>query len=79
MTATRSPGASPTPPSIPCTGDCDSNHSITIDELVKGVDIALGTANLDQCSAFDCNGNGHVTVDCIVKAVDAALNSCGSP
>jgi hypothetical protein len=79
VTATRSLSASPTPPSIPCTGDCDSNHSITIDELVKGVDIALGTANLDQCRAFDCNGNGQVTVDCIVKGVDAALNSCGTP
>jgi hypothetical protein len=43
---------------------------------VKGVNIALGNATLDQCQAFDCNGNGHVTVDCLVKGVNAALNGC---
>ena len=51
---------------------------MTVDELVTGVNIALGTTMLDQCQAFDCNGNGHVTVDCFVHAVNRALNGCGS-
>ncbi|HUI25956.1 MAG TPA: hypothetical protein VL403_07700 [Candidatus Kryptonia bacterium] len=61
-----------------CVGDCDSNHKVTVEELVKGVNIALGTLTLDQCPAFDCNGNQHVTVDCLVKGVNAALNGCPS-
>lgn len=62
----------------PCVGDCDDDHKVTVDELVKGVNIALGNLTLDQCSAFNCNGTGHVTVDCLVKGVNAALNGCAS-
>jgi phospholipase C len=69
-TATFSPGPST------CVGDCNDDHKVTIDELVKGVNIALGLATLDECPAFDCNGNGHVTIDCLVKAVNADLNGC---
>ena len=50
---------------------------MTVDELVKGVSIALGNLTLDQRPAFNCNGNGHVTVDCLIKAVNNALNGCG--
>jgi YVTN family beta-propeller protein len=72
--ATSLPTATPTPG--PCVGDCDDSGTVTVDELVKGVNIALGTATLDQCPAFDCNANQHVTVDCLVKAVNAALTGC---
>ena len=75
---TPTPTQTPTPG--PCYGDCDGNHQITVDELVKGVNIALGNLALDQCPAFNCNGTGVVTVDCLVKAVNAALNGCvGAP
>jgi len=57
-------------------GNCDHNGTVTIDELVKGVDIVLGSFPLDNCPEFDCNGNGEVTVDCLVKAVNHALNGC---
>jgi len=59
-----------------CEGDCDWNGHVTVDELVQGVDITLGTEALDQCSAFDCNGTEAVTVDCLVKAVNNALMGC---
>ena len=60
-----------------CAGDCDTGGTVTVEELVRGVEIALGVATLDQCAAFDCHGDGRVTVDCLVRAVDAALNGCG--
>jgi hypothetical protein len=64
-------------PAVACIGDCDASFDVTIDELVTGVGIALGSATVDQCQAFDCNGNGHVTVDCLVRAVQTALfGSC---
>ena len=69
--------AQPAPAStIPCLGDCNGNEAVTVDELVKGVNIALGTAALDECSAFDWSGDGKVTVDEILTAVNAALNGC---
>ncbi len=49
-----------------------------MDELVTGVNIALGSAALEQCSAVDCNADGRVTVDCLVQAVNAALGGCAS-
>jgi hypothetical protein len=61
-----------------CGGDCDNNGTVTVDEIVTRVNIALGSLSLDLCPRFDCNGIGRVTVDCIVKAVDAALNGCDS-
>jgi hypothetical protein len=61
-----------------CVGDCDNSGAVTIDELVKGVSIALGTLPLDQCPQFDCTGTGQVTIDCLITGVSAALNGCQS-
>ncbi|HUI27427.1 MAG TPA: Ig-like domain-containing protein, partial [Candidatus Kryptonia bacterium] len=61
-----------------CVGDCYATDKVTVDELVLGVNIALGTMPMQPCTAFDCNHNGHVTIDCLVQAVNAALNGCGS-
>jgi hypothetical protein len=67
---------SPGPP-VSCVGDCDDKGTVTVDELVMGVNIALGTATLDDCDAFDSSHDGTVTVDELVIAVNAALNGCG--
>lgn len=71
-TATASPVATP----APCVGDCDNGGSVTVDELVKGVSIALDDTNLNSCVAFDSDGSGAVTIDELVTAVNAALNGC---
>jgi subtilisin family serine protease len=79
-TATRLPSATPiatvTPGSV-CVGDCDQNGAVTVDELVKAVNIALGHVLLTQCPALDCTGSGQVLVSCLVAAVGDALNGCG--
>jgi hypothetical protein len=64
--------------SATCVGDCDDSGTVTVDEIVKGVDIVLGERSLDQCPPLDCNGNGQVTVACLVQALGAALNGCAS-
>ncbi|HSP96521.1 MAG TPA: hypothetical protein VL049_04670 [Candidatus Dormibacteraeota bacterium] len=61
-----------------CVGDCDNGGAVTVEELVKGVSIALGAVSLDQCPRFDCQTTGQVTVDCLINAVSAALNGCQS-
>lgn len=59
-----------------CLGDCDELGAVTVDELVKGVNIALGNADISTCPSFDENSDTQVTVDELVKAVGFALNGC---
>jgi hypothetical protein len=74
VTRTRTPVLTPTPGA--CVGDCDGGGTVTVDELVKGVTIALGTAALDLCPEFDISGDEAVTVDELVAGVGGALNGC---
>jgi hypothetical protein len=60
-----------------CTGDCDGSGSVTVDEVVTGVNIALGSRPLSACTAFDSSNDQTVTVDEILQAVNAALDGCG--
>lgn len=68
--------ATPTVTPVVCVGDCDRSGAVTVDELITGVNIALGTLPLDQCTLFDASGSGTVTVDEILTAVNNALGGC---
>jgi hypothetical protein len=59
-----------------CPGDCDGDHHVSVAELIRGVNIALGHASLDSCAAFDSHGSGEVTIDDLVAGVSAALLGC---
>jgi len=59
-----------------CVGDCDDNGMVTIDEIITGVNMALGTVGLDACPPFDLDRRGTVTVDELLIAVGNALASC---
>ncbi len=63
-------------PSHACTGDCDSNGQVAINELVRMVNIALGVQPLDACPAADASGDGAVRINELVLAVGNALNGC---
>lgn len=67
--------ANPFVPST-CPGDCDYNRSITVDELVTGINVALGTATLAHCVGFDGDGDGEVSVDEIIINIGLALGGC---
>jgi hypothetical protein len=62
-----------------CIGDCNADAAVTVDEVIAGVNIDLGVADMSTCVAFDANGDGQVTVDEITAAVSNALNGCGMP
>jgi len=64
---------------VGCVGDCNGDGSVSIGELVTGVNIALGSLSLERCPGFDCAGTGAVTVNCLITAVIAALNGCAPP
>ena len=60
----------------PCIGDCDGGGTVTIDELILGVNIALGSAQLDQCPVYDGDSSGRVEIYELIAAVGNALNGC---
>ena len=82
-TAAPPPSSTPTITAVPtplaCVGDCDSSREVTVDELVIGARIALGSASVTECPLFDCNDDGRVTIECLVEAVDHALTGCPQP
>jgi hypothetical protein len=59
-----------------CVGDCLGDGEVTIDDLLRMVNIALGTAAIEECPAGDANGDGMITIDEILIAVNNALNGC---
>jgi subtilisin-like proprotein convertase family protein len=78
-TATPTPTASDspiTPVPVECAGDCDGSGAVTVDELIRGVNIALGNAPVVDCRVLDRDGGGTVTVDELVAAVNNALAGC---
>lgn len=65
----------PTPPAV-CVGDCDGSGGVQINELVTGVNIALGQTALSACEAFDRDDSGSVAISELVAAVNNALLGC---
>jgi hypothetical protein len=82
----------PTPTRVwsTCIGDCDGSGAVAVNELVLGVNIALGSAEFSACPAFDCNSDCHpgpipatpipsVDVACLIRGVNNALDGCPPP
>jgi hypothetical protein len=66
-----------------CTGDCDGDRRVTVDELMTGIGLALGGVGAAPCAAAFCQadcgpgpGPGRVEVSCLVAAVRRALAGC---
>jgi pimeloyl-ACP methyl ester carboxylesterase len=57
----------------PCDSDCNRDGTVTIDEIIRGVDIALGTASVQSCAAMDVNGDGSVMINELLAGVNNAL------
>jgi hypothetical protein len=64
------------PAAIRCGGDCDGNDQVSVDELITGVNVALGSEPLGACPVFDTNRDGLVTVAELITAVNNALSGC---
>jgi hypothetical protein len=65
-----------TPGSGVCAGDCNANRAVTVDELLRAVNIALGIVAVDVCAPVDRDGNGAVSINELLLAVNAALVGC---
>jgi len=73
-TSTATTGVPPTPAA--CVGDCNNNKIVAVNELISGVNIALGSAPISQCSDFDTNGNQTVDINELIAGVGSLLNGC---
>lgn len=71
--APGSPGSAAEPI---CAGDCDGDQTVTVGELITGVNVLLGLLALEQCEAFDRNEDASVTVEELVTAINSALFGC---
>lgn len=54
---------------VPPPGDCNRDGRITVDEVVVGLDIALGARSLASCPSLDRDGDGRVMIDEIVRVI----------
>lgn len=61
---------------VACPGDCAGDGSVSIEDLIIGVSIALGSQPVSACTAMDSSGEGSVTVDDLIRAITAALDGC---
>jgi hypothetical protein len=68
--------ATATVPPSGCVGDCNGNGMVEINELIIGVNIALGSAPLSMCPSFDANQDGMVEINELITAVNNALDGC---
>jgi len=78
---TPSPTNTPAPPTAthfigPCVGDCDGDGQIRVAEIITGVNIAIGRAEMSRCPGFDHDGSDSVAINELVLAVNASLRGC---
>ena len=64
------------PQTSACVGDCNGDRRVTVDELVAGVAVALGSSLAPPCAALDSDSNGLVKIEELITAVNAALEGC---
>ncbi len=60
-------------------GDCNLSGDVTVDEVITGVNIALGTAGVDNCYDADRDFSETVSVDEIINSLNAALQGVPAP
>ncbi len=77
-THTPPPSATPSPTRPPgsCIGDCNQSRSVSVNELVIAVNIALGQMGVEECGAADFDGDADVAINELIQAVSAALGGC---
>lgn len=69
-------GLAGSPANAQCTGDCNGSNTVEINELILGVSISLGNAELAECPAFETDATGAVEIYELIAAVGNALNGC---
>jgi hypothetical protein len=75
-TTVVTPSPSATVPAPECSGDCDVNSVVDVDELVIAIRIALDQAGIDGCSSLDQTRDDRITVEELIAAINHLLRGC---
>jgi len=59
-----------------CTGDCNNDCNVSIDELMRGAGIGLEITDQSVCPEFDSNSDGETAVNELIQGVSNALSGC---
>jgi hypothetical protein len=59
-----------------CSGDCNRDGTVTVDELLRAVSVALGNQDVYACPSADEDADGTVSIEEILTAVHNALTGC---
>jgi hypothetical protein len=59
-----------------CAGDCNGDGSVTVNELITGVNLVLDGASPEACAALDRDGNDEVSIGELIQGVNRALAGC---
>jgi hypothetical protein len=59
-----------------CIGDCNGDEVVTVDELLTGINIALGAAATAVCESLDVNRDAAVRVDELLQGIEELLVGC---
>ncbi len=62
-----------------CTGDCNADGRVRVDEITRGVSMTFGATALSTCPRFDADFNGSVTIDELVASVGLVGSGCFAP
>jgi hypothetical protein len=60
-------------------GDCNEDGVVSVDELVRGINAALGDGQAGSCPALDVNGDGLVQIDDLITMVGYLLTGVPQP
>ncbi len=60
-------------------GDCNYDNAVSVDEVLTGVDIALGKMSMDDCPDIDVDSNYRVAIEDLVAAAKSATNGMPAP
>jgi hypothetical protein len=74
--ALATPTHTASPPLRACVGDCDGNRAVAINEMLVGINIALGLRTVDSCLPFDSDASGSVEIYELLAAVSAIVIGC---
>lgn len=59
-----------------CVADCDGDGVVAVNEVIRGVNIALGNQPVSECPAADADGDGVVTISELIAAVKDVISGC---
>jgi len=60
----------------PCVGDCNSDGTVTIDEVLLGEAVVRGDAQAAACVSLDADNDGSIGVDELLVALTHVLDGC---